>query len=41
MSIVPLKKLTLCGLKSEKAEVLKKLQLLGGAHLIPFEKKNG
>jgi len=39
MSIVPLNKLTLCGLKSEKAEVLKKLQILGSAHLIPFEQK--
>jgi len=34
MAIVKLKKLTLCGLKAEKTEVLKKLQLLGGTHLI-------
>ncbi len=40
MSIVALNKLTLCGLKSEKLEVLKKLQILGGSHLIPFEKQN-
>lgn len=36
MSIVALKKLTLCGVKAEKTEVLKKLQVLGGAHLIPL-----
>ncbi len=39
MSIVALKKLTLCGLRSEQTEVLKKLQVLGGAHLIPFDKQ--
>jgi V/A-type H+-transporting ATPase subunit I len=39
MSIVSLKKLTLCGLKPEKIEVLKKLQLLGSAHLIPLNKQ--
>ncbi len=39
MAIVELKKLTLCGLKSEKNEVLKKLQVLGGAHLIPLNKR--
>jgi V/A-type H+-transporting ATPase subunit I len=38
MAIVELKKLTLCGLKPEKNEVLKQLQLLGGAHLIALEK---
>ncbi len=37
MSILPLKKITLCGLRAEKHEVLKKLQTLGGAHLIPFK----
>ncbi len=36
MSIVALKKLTLCGLRAEQSEVLKKLQSLGGAHLFPF-----
>jgi len=36
MSIVALKKLTLCGVKAEKTDVLKKLQILGGAHLIPL-----
>ena len=40
MSIVALKKLTLCGLKPEKTEVLKKLQLLGGAHLIPLNNQD-
>ena len=34
MAIVKLKKLTLCGLKSEKTAVLTRLQALGGAHLI-------
>jgi len=34
MAIVKLKKLTLCGLKSEKSAMLIKLQALGGAHLI-------
>lgn len=34
MSIVELKKLTLCGLQTEKNEVLDKLQALGGSHLI-------
>jgi V/A-type H+-transporting ATPase subunit I len=38
MAIVKLKKLTVCGLKPEKIEVLKKLQILGGAHLIPLNK---
>ncbi|MCK5478720.1 MAG: ATPase, partial [Methylococcales bacterium] len=38
MSIVKLKKLTLCGLKAEKSEILKKLQVLGGAHLISLNK---
>ncbi|RLA17952.1 MAG: ATPase [Gammaproteobacteria bacterium] len=36
MSIVSLKKLTLCGLIAEKAFVLEKLQSLGGTHLIPL-----
>ena len=39
MSIVALKKITLCGLRPEKTEVLKKLQMLGGAHLIPLNKQ--
>jgi len=39
MAIVELKKLTLCGLLSEKTEVLKKLQLLGGSHLISLNKQ--
>ncbi len=39
MAIVALKKITLCGLRSEKTGVLKKLQLLGGAHLIPLNKQ--
>lgn len=34
MAIVRLKKLTLCGLKTEKEVMLSKLQSLGGAHLI-------
>ena len=34
MSIVKLNKLTFCGLKTEKVDVLKKLQVLGGTHLI-------
>lgn len=34
MSIVALKKLTLCGLSAEKTPVLEALQELGGAHLI-------
>ena len=38
MSIVKLKKLTLCGLKAEKSEILKKRQVLGGAHLISLNK---
>ncbi|MGR9044955.1 MAG: V-type ATP synthase subunit I [Gammaproteobacteria bacterium] len=36
MAIVKLKKLTFCGLLSEKSDVLKKLQYLGGLHLIPM-----
>lgn len=39
MSIVALKKITLCGLRPEKKEVLKKLQMLDGAHLIPLNKQ--
>jgi len=39
MAIVALKKLTLCGLKTEKIEVLKKLQVLGCTHLIPLNKQ--
>jgi V/A-type H+-transporting ATPase subunit I len=38
MSIVALKKLTFCGLKAEKSETLKKLQILGGAHLVSLNK---
>lgn len=38
MSIVALKKLTLCGLKAEKTDALKQLQILGGAHLISLNK---
>lgn len=34
MTIVALKKLTLCGLKQEKKQTLEKLQRLGGAHLV-------
>ncbi len=37
MSIVALKKLTFCGLSSDKTEVLAALQELGGAHLIPAD----
>ncbi|MFW5443215.1 MAG: hypothetical protein ACKE51_02770 [Methylococcaceae bacterium] len=38
MAIVDLCKLTLCGLQPEKTEMLKKLQVLGGAHLISLNK---
>ena len=38
MAIVKLKKLTLCGLRSEKTAVLTRLQALGGAHLISLNK---
>lgn len=38
MAIVKLKKLTLCGIKSEKCKVLEQLQVLGGAHLISLNK---
>jgi len=38
MAIVELKKLTLCGLLAEKTGVLKKLQSLGGSHLISLNK---
>lgn len=37
MAIVKLKKLTFCGLISEKSTVLEKLQQLGGTHLIPLK----
>ena len=36
MAIVALKKITLCGLLSEKKDILDSLQRLGGAHLIPM-----
>ncbi len=36
MSIVPLKKITLCGVLKEKKQVLQQMQLTGGAHLIPL-----
>lgn len=36
MSIVTLKKITLCGLLEEKSDTLERLQRLGGAHLIPL-----
>ncbi|WP_305907984.1 ATPase [Methylomarinum sp. Ch1-1] len=36
MSIVSLKRMTLCGLLDEKASILHQLQALGGAHLIPL-----
>ncbi|MCF6205026.1 MAG: ATPase [Methylococcaceae bacterium] len=39
MTIVALKKITLCGLRLEKNEVLEKLQVLGSAHLIPLNKQ--
>lgn len=38
MAIVALKKLTFCGLTSEKLQVLEALQLLGCAHLIALKK---
>ncbi len=40
MSIVALKKLTLCGLKAEKTEALKKLQILGCAHLVSLNRQS-
>lgn len=36
MAIVTLKKITLCGLLTEKTQLLQRLQRLGGAHLIPL-----
>jgi len=39
MSIVSLKKVTLCGLIAEKTSVLEKLQSLGGTHLISLGKE--
>lgn len=36
MAIVTLKKMTLCGLLSEKSQILQRLQGLGGTHLIPL-----
>lgn len=38
MAIVALKKLTFCGLSSEKLQLLDALQKLGCAHLIPLQK---
>ncbi|MGR9052086.1 MAG: V-type ATP synthase subunit I [Gammaproteobacteria bacterium] len=38
MAIVRLKKVTFCGLIGDKVGILKKLQHLGGLHLIPLEK---
>jgi V/A-type H+-transporting ATPase subunit I len=40
MSIVALKKVSLCGVFSDKTLVLKELQALGLAHLIPFQSKD-
>jgi len=37
MSIVALKKLTLCGIITDKSRILKELQNLGVAHLIPLD----
>lgn len=37
MSVVALKKLTLCGLSTDKTKVLEALQELGGAHLITVD----
>ncbi len=36
MAIVALKKMTLCGLLKDKKQVLRQMQLCGGAHLIPL-----
>ena len=36
MAIVPLKKLTFCGLIERKARILEQLQVMGGLHLIPL-----
>ncbi len=38
MAIVELKKLTVCGLLAEKTDILKKLQEVGGCHLISLNK---
>jgi len=36
MTIAPLKKVTLCGLVTEKAQLLQELQALGCLHLLPL-----